>query len=216
MNSCCDWPTPIWLEADEDADPVIDMHDHIARLEIAQVRQERLCDGSMSISLALDFGAVFFENIRLGDDLQLGAGEPEALGELADRDVHRDVEQLIRAVDEHASQLVFAEEFRRPLGTPFRACDEQDGVAALPHPFDFGDPLLDTPTELHRGLAGNVQRSPVGRSLPNRKLLEPSGGGQPIGHVRPVDDQIFRRRCVGGFGLRIRIAQPQLLHSLLA
>ena len=44
-----------------------------------------------------------------------------------------------------------------------------DGVAALAHALDFGDPLLDTAAELDGGLAGNVQRAPLSaRSLAPR------------------------------------------------
>ena len=109
--------------------------------------------------LALDLGALFLEHIRLGDDLQLGAGQPEALRELADRDVHRDVQQLVGAIDQDAAQVVLREQLGRALGAPFGARDEQHGVAALAHALDFGDPLLDPSAEFDGRLAGDVQHA---------------------------------------------------------
>ena len=79
------------FEPDEPPDAVVDMHDQIVDLEIAQVRQEGLGDGSVPVALALDLGPLFFEDVRLGNDLQLGARQTEALRELPDGDVHGDV-----------------------------------------------------------------------------------------------------------------------------
>ena len=71
------------LEPDEMADAMIDMDDEIADLQVAQVGQERLGDRPMPVALALDLRALFFEDVGLGNDLQLGAWQAEALRELA-------------------------------------------------------------------------------------------------------------------------------------
>ena len=102
------------FEPDEPADAVIDVHDEVVDLQIAQVREERLRDGTVPVSLALDLGALFFEDVRLGNDLQLGARQPEALRQLPDGDVDRDVEQLVGAIDEDAAEPV--------LGRAARPC----------------------------------------------------------------------------------------------
>ena len=76
---------------------MIDVHDQIFDLEIAQVRQERLRNRAVPVALALDLGPLLLEDVRLGDDLQLGSREAEALRELTHRNVDGDVQQLVRA-----------------------------------------------------------------------------------------------------------------------
>ena len=146
------------LESDEPPDAVIDVHDQVVDFEIAQVREERLRDRAVPVSLALDLRALFLEDVRLGDDLQLGARQPEPFRQLPDGDVHRDVEQLVGAIDEDAAKAVFGQQLGRALRPPFGAGDEQHGVAALAHALDLGDPFLDAAAELDGGLTSDVQR----------------------------------------------------------
>ena len=145
------------LEPDEPPDAVIDVHDEVVDLEIAQVREERLRDGTVPVSLALDLGALFLEDVRLGNDLQLGARQTEALRQLPDGDVHRDVEQLVGPIDEHAAKPVLGQQLGRALRSPFGARDEQHGVAALAHALDLGNPFLDAAAELDGRLARDIQ-----------------------------------------------------------
>ncbi len=54
------------LEADELADAVIDVHDEIAHLEIAEVREKRLGDAGPRVGAA----PLFVEDVALDVDLQ--------------------------------------------------------------------------------------------------------------------------------------------------
>ncbi len=136
---------------------MVDVHDQIFDLEIAQVRQERLGNRAVPVALALYLGPLLLEDVRLGDDLQLGPREPEPLRELTDGDVDGDVQQLVRSVDQHTAQAVFGKQLCRALGAPLCARDEQHGVPALAHAPDFGDPLLNAAAEFDRRLTGDVQ-----------------------------------------------------------
>ena len=144
------------LEPDEPPDAVIDVDDQVVDLEIAQVREERLRNRPVPVALALDLRALLLEDVRLGDDLQLGARQPEAFRELADGDVHGDVQQLVGAIDQDAAEAVLGEQLGRALGAPFGAGDEQHGVAALAHALDLGDPFLNAAAKFDGGLTGDV------------------------------------------------------------
>ena len=65
------------LEADERPDPVIDVDDEIADLQIAQVRQKRLGGRFPPLGRA----PLLLEDVGLGVDLQAGVRQPEAAGE---------------------------------------------------------------------------------------------------------------------------------------
>jgi hypothetical protein len=67
------------FQSDEPADAVVDVDNQVVDLEIAQVGEERFGDGAMPVSLALDLGALFLEDVRLCDDLNLGSRQAEAL-----------------------------------------------------------------------------------------------------------------------------------------
>ena len=73
------------LEPDEHADAVVDVHDEIADLEIAEVGQERA--GRRAAAL-VDL-PLFLEDVGLGPELQRGLGQPEPAREVADADEHR-------------------------------------------------------------------------------------------------------------------------------
>ena len=113
----------------------------------------------MAIAAAFDLCAILVEHVRLGDDLKLCGGKPEAFRELTDRNEHRDVQELVGAVDQHAPQAVLRKQLGRSLGAPFGAGDEEHGVAALAHPLDLGDPFLNAPAEFNGRLTGDVERT---------------------------------------------------------
>ena len=110
----------------------------------------------MAVALAFDLRAFLLEDVRLRNNLQLGARQPESLRELPNSDVHRDVQQLVRPIDQNASEAVLAEKLRGALGASFCGGHEHDGVAALTHALDFSDPLLNAAAKFDCGLAGNV------------------------------------------------------------
>ena len=100
-------------EPHEPADAVIDVHHQVLDFQVAQVREECLGDGPVPVSLALDLRALFLEHVRLGNNLQLGARQTEALRQLPDGDVHRNVQQLVGPIDEHAAKAVLGRAARR-------------------------------------------------------------------------------------------------------
>jgi hypothetical protein len=132
------------------------MHDEVADLEIAKIGKKCLRDRAPAFTAALEFRAVLFEDIGLGDDLQLGCWKPEPFGELANGDKGRDIQQLVGAIDQHSTQAIFGKELDSPFGATLGAGDKQHRVAALAHPLDLGDPFLDAAAKFDRRLAGNV------------------------------------------------------------
>ena len=154
------------LQPDELADAVIDMDDVVAHFEIAKVREKGLGDRAMAVAAPLHLRALFLEDVRLGDDLQLRGGQPEAFGELADGDEDRHVEQLVGAIHEHAAQVVFRQQLHRALRAAFRGGDEEDGVAALARAPHLRDPFLNSSAKLHGRLTGDVECRATRSALP--------------------------------------------------
>ena len=200
------------FEPDEPADAVIDVHDQVLDFEVAQIREERLGDRAVPVSLALDLGALFLEDVGLGNNLQLGARQPESFRQLPDGDVHGDVQQLVGAIDEDAAETVLGEQLGGTLGPPFGAGDEQHGVAALAHALDLGDPFLDAAAEFDGGLTrrcpGAWVRSRAvpcgGRRIANRQLIQTRGIREPLGDFGPRNQQLIGAGASGfsAFALR--------------
>ena len=173
------------------------MNDEVVNLQIPKVRQERLRDGPMPIALALGFGALFFEDVGFSNDLKLSAWQTKALRQLADRDMDRDVQQLVGTIDQHTAKAVLFEHLGGSLGAPFRTGDKQNRVAALAHALQFGDPFLDAAAEFNGRLAWNVER-PV-RGLADRQLVDSRGARQFRDDILPGHEQFGRRRCLRVF-----------------
>ena len=185
------------LETHKLADAVIHMNHEVFNLQIPQVRQERLRDGPMAIAFALGLGALLFEDVGFGNNLKLSAGETKALRQLADRDVDRNVQQLVGTIDQHTAKAVLFEHLGGALGPPFRTGDKQYRVAALAHALQFGDPFLDAAAEFNGRLAWNVE-CPV-RGLADRQLVDSRGARQFRDDILPGDEQFGRRRCLRVF-----------------
>ena len=175
------------LQPDELPDAVVHVDHEIAHFEIAEVRQERLGNGAMPIAAPFDPGPILLEDVRLGDDLKLGTRKAKPLRELTHRDVRRDVQELIGAVDQDAAQAVLGEQFRGSFGPSFGSRHKEHGIPALAHALDLGDPFLDAPAELDRRLTRDMlsPSSPIAscpgashwpgapRSLPIRSTVRP-------------------------------------------
>ena len=71
-------------QADERADAMVEVHDVVADLQIAEVRQERLGERP---ALVTD-GVLRFEEVGLGVELQPCLGKPESARQDAGRDEH--------------------------------------------------------------------------------------------------------------------------------
>ena len=70
---------PDLLQTDEHADAVVHVHDVVADLEVAQIREKRFAG-----SAPLGSASFLLEDIRLGVDLEASVGKAEAAGERAD------------------------------------------------------------------------------------------------------------------------------------
>ena len=93
------------LQTDELADPVIDVDDEIANLQVAQVGEKRLRE-----TAALVRGrTLFFEDVGLGVDLQCGVRETESSRERPDGDQHRCGMGASASSTGTATMLVFLE-----------------------------------------------------------------------------------------------------------
>src|SRR4029078_5119292 len=154
----------------------------VAHFEIAKIRKKGLGDRAMTVAAPLYLGALFFEDIRLSDDLELRGWEPEALRKLADCDEDRHIEQLVRAIHEDAAKVVFRQELDGPLCPSFGGSHEQDRVASFPCAPNLCDPFLDLAPKLHGRLAGDVDCV----AIAYRQLLEFRRAFEPRRQVFPL------------------------------
>ena len=193
------------LQADEDADPVLHVHDEIADLEIAQVGEERLGDGSPLVGRA----AVFVENIGFGEELEAGLREAKSSRQVAQGHEHRGVARIVGAVGLNGQDVVVLEQLDRALGPAGRGRDEQHRFAGLAQLPDFGDEVGDAAVQLDGGLAGDVMRAGVESELGDHGAL-----GQLRGDLLPVG----KERLGGGRLLapvqRFVVPVPELFQEL--
>ena len=147
------------LQADEDADAVVDVHDEIADFEVAQVREERLGGGAPLVGRA----PLFFENIGFGVDLQAGIRQAKSSRQLADRDEHRGISRIVGAFDLNGEDVVVLEQLDGALGPAGRGGDEQHGFARLAQLPDFRHEVRDPAVQLDGGLAGDMMLRPSSR-----------------------------------------------------
>ena len=112
------------LEADELADAVVDVHDVVADLEVAQIREERR--GQRSLPARRRATALFLEDVRLGIELQCRRRPAEAARQVALGDEHRTLDTFVGLTRGQRADLVVAQQFDRALGAAVRAGDEQD------------------------------------------------------------------------------------------
>ncbi len=168
------------LQADEMSDAVVDVDDEVAGLEVAEVGQER---PRRRLAALVDL-ALFFEDVGLGPELELGLGQAEAAAQVADADEHRRRVRVARMFHRHGEDLVVGQELDRALGPAGRVRDEDHRVAALAAAPDFLDPVLHPPGELDRRLTPDVDRPRVvvgeRQRLERRRALEPGADRVPI------------------------------------
>ena len=196
------------LEPDEDPDPVVDVHDPIARLQIAKIGEKRLGRAGP----ALPHPALFVEDVRLGEDLQAGVRQPEPAGELARRHQQGGAAGLVGVVDGDGGEVVVGEQLDDPLGPAGGPRDEERGVAPLAAPGDLGRPLADPPVHLDGRLAGHVAgpgRRVLVPAFP--QVLQPRHRREPVVEDRPLDEQPGRREHDFALRLRFREAAGGLL-----
>ena len=166
---------------------MIDVHDEVADLQVAQVGEERLRE----VAPLLGRAALLFEDIRLRVDLQAGIGQSKAARQRADGDEHRRGVRVLGALHGDRDDLVFLEDLDRPLRAAVAVGHEQDRLAALARLADLGDPVVDTAAELHRGLATHLA---YGHRLVERELLEAWRRGNAPIQIVPGDKRLVGRQ----------------------
>ncbi len=195
---------------------MIHVDDEVAHLEIAEIREERSGDRAMSVTTALHLRALFLEDVRLRDDLQIRRGQAKPFGELADGDENRHVEQFVGAIQQHAAQVVLREQLHRPLRTPFGGRHEKDAVTALAGTTHLRDPFLNAAAKLHGRLTRNVEM--VGRNfscaIVYGQLFQPRGTREARREIVPLHEQLAGRSHRVVLHLRVLVAGGQLLLEL--
>ncbi len=171
------------FQPDEDADAVIDVHDEVANLEIAEVREERP-RGRLPAVMCLP---LLFEDVRLGPQLQASLRESEALRQIARADEHRGALHIFGTFDGNGQHVVVPEELHRSLAHPGRVRHQDDGVATLARAPDVRHPVLNPAAELDSGLAGDVDGLRIGSGAGDVQRVELGCALQPLGHLGPVD-----------------------------
>ena len=175
------------LQADELADAVIDVHDEVAHLQVAQIREKRL--GRRAA--ALRGAPLFLEDVGLGVDVERRVRQAEAAGQPADRNQHRRIAGIVGALDRHREQVVLLQQLDRSLGAACRGGDEQRRLVLFALAADLGHPIRHAAAELDRRLASDVT-NPL--TFLERDLREVGGVGQPGVDGRPIGKQGVWRR----------------------
>ena len=67
----------------------------------------------MAVPFALDLGPLFFEDVGLGNNLQLGSRQAKAFRQLSDGDVHGDIQQLVGTINQDAAEAVLLQQLGR-------------------------------------------------------------------------------------------------------
>ena len=172
------------LQADELADAVVDVDDEIADLQVAQVGEER---GRRRSPRAVLRAPLLFEEVRLGEDLQLRGRQAEPARQDAGGDEHARGKRVFTAVDVHAAQFVVVEHFDEALGAAGRGGDEHHDLAPGARGLHFVNPLGQTAGVRQRGLGGRTRgsglgarRGPSARAIRARLGRRDSGLGTPI------------------------------------
>ena len=117
------------LQADKLRDAVIDVHDQIAGFQIAQVREE--CRGQRAFARRRGAPPLFLEDVGFGVDAERRVGQPESTREQPFGDDDGALDALVRGRREQRAELVVVQQLHGSLGTPMRAGDEKNAVAAV-------------------------------------------------------------------------------------
>ena len=100
------------LQADELADPVIDMDDEVANLQIAQVREKRLRE----VAALLRRAALFLENVGLCVDLKRGIRQTESSRQACRQQRAPRRHGRVGMLDRNRDDVVLLQDLDRPLG----------------------------------------------------------------------------------------------------
>jgi hypothetical protein len=120
------------------------VHDQIADLQLAEIREKRPGDtraGAWCVPLLL-------EDIGFRVDLQARLGQPESTTEAAHGNEHRSEVRLLGMLDRHRHELVFPQNLDRPLRTASTARDKEHLFAAGTGRTYVGDPIGDAAPKL--------------------------------------------------------------------
>ena len=178
---------PQLLQANELTNPMIDVNDEIADLQVAQVGEKRLGQAAP----LLPGRSFLFEDIRLGVDLQSRGGEAEAAREGADRHQYG-CRVGVSVFHGHRDNLVLPKDLDGALRAAGAVSDEEHRVAALPRLANVSDPVADAATELHRGLTRDLVNAGL---VFERELFETSTLRRPVLDLGPL-----RKRLLNGHG----------------
>ena len=151
---------------------MVDVHDPVARLEVAETGEER----ARSRLLLVADQVLVVEQVRLRVDLQMGAGQPESARQLPRRDENGRRRGRLRPLDLDAYQIVLGQQLDNPLGPARCFGDEQQAVAPFAPAPHVVQPLMQMVPEAEGGLTGDVTgaRLDVER-IDGCRAVEPAG-----------------------------------------
>ncbi len=176
MNSCS--PSPGWaarrFRADEAADPVVDMDDEIANLQIAEVGQERSAGGPPPL---LVDAAFLLEQIGLGEERDVRLRQVEAARQAAGRDEHCRLAQVVGQRDRARANPVVGEELDRAFGAARGRRDEHHLIAARLRLPNLLHPVADAAVILDRRQAADVSQGRIG--IVDRQLARAPARSEP-------------------------------------
>ena len=141
-----------FLQANEDADAVVDVDDGIADLQIAEIRQK----GFRGRPSALGRAPLLLEDVGFGVNLEARVGQPETARQASQRDEHGRVPRVLSSLDRRCKHFVFFEQLDRPLGASRGRRDEQNRLARVAQPADLGNPVRYAPVKTDRRLAAHA------------------------------------------------------------
>ena len=184
------------LQADELADAVVDVHDQVADLEIAQVGEERR--GQRPFARRAAAMAILFEDVAFGVQGQAGIGETHAAGERAHGDEDRPGGHFAGAGGQLGAHVVVGQHLHRAIGAAGGLGDEHHGLAGGTPVADVLDPVGDAAVEflgrLGRDVPGGRRR--IGRlaGALDMQACQRHAAGEPRRQIVARQQQLRRRR----------------------
>ena len=137
------------LQADERADAVVDVHDVVADLEVAQIGEEDA--GRRAAACLLGGAALLLEDIGLGVDHEAAFGQAEAAGEVADRHEQRGLVRVFGRCGGHRNHVIVARQFEHALCPARRRRHEHRLLAGVLAALQLRDEVLHAAAESGTG-----------------------------------------------------------------
>ena len=179
MNSCGSSADVDPLEPDEHADPVVDVHDEIADLQIAEIREERARRRLAPASAPWRSSS---KTSVSAQSCRPASGSRKPLDRWPMATSTAAVVRVLAALDRRGRHVVVRQHLDRALGASLRVGDEHDGFAPLTRRAAARRPSRARVRRTRSPAAsrcGGLGLRPIGERLERRGALERAARSRP-------------------------------------